>query len=152
MTVKISCFSLSAILVVISFVVGCGAGDSKSVAAYNKTNIQKLRNAYSIYATTKGKPPADEESLKEFLKTDEGTRIRLGRMGISVEEVDEIFVSERDQLAFKIRWKISGPKDHAIIFEAEGVDGMRMVAFYEPRELDEDEYNRHWNGEVQPEF
>ncbi len=135
---------LSWVLISVS---GCSESTpSLSVADYNKTNIQRLRNAYGLYQTSKGRGPKDEEAFKEFLKTDKATAIRLGRMGVTQDMIDGIFISERDGQPFKIRWGLGSSADHAVVFEAEGVDGKRMVAFYTPRELDKAEYEAYWTG------
>ena len=59
---------------------------------------------------------------------------------------DEIFISERDSQPFKIRYGISSDRDEAIVFEAVGVDGKRMVGFFTPRELDPADYDAYWTG------
>jgi len=45
---------------------------------------------------------------------------------------------------------VGGKEDEAIIFEAQGVNGKRMVAFNTPRELDDQEYEGYLNGELKP--
>ena len=129
---KVNCALMIALLVL----GGCTeTNPTKTITEYNATNIQRVRNSYSMFATAKGGPPKDMASFLLFLKEDEGAQIRLKRMGIDPENVDEIFKSERDGLPFIIKWGVGGARDSAIVFEAKGVDGKRLVAFYEPREL-----------------
>jgi hypothetical protein len=130
-------------LIVCIALVGCAeTNPTKTMAEFNASNIQKVRNSYSMYATVNGGAPKDMDSFVKFLKEDAGAQIRLKRMGIDVDRIDDIFVSERDGEPFVIRWGLGGSKDHAIVFESVGVDGMRMAAYYEPKELDSAECDK----------
>lgn len=119
-----------------------------SVAEFNKTNIKRLRNAYALYQTGHGgKGPKSEEDLKNYLTSDKAASIRLERMGVASESLDDIFASERDGQPFTVRYGVSNTRDEAIVFEQTGVDGKRMVAFHEPRELDDQEYQSYLSGD-----
>ncbi len=127
------------------FVLGCGK--PLPGVEYNSTNVRRLRTAYNIYARLNGiKGPASEEEFKEFMKSDLTAKIRLERIGVQVEDFDEIFVSERDGKPFKVRYGLKGSQDHAVVFEEEGIDGRRFIAFWDPVEVDGDEYDRYWAG------
>ncbi|QEG23759.1 hypothetical protein [Mariniblastus fucicola] len=130
---------------------GCGDGDSVSnkIKAANKGNIRRLRNCYAMYLDlNRYKGPKDEKELMDFLKSDANAASRLERMGIPIEELDDMLVSERDGQPFKVRWGLDGINDHAIVFESEGVDGKYLVAFATPRELEKDEYDDYWTGKL----
>ena len=146
-------FSTAVVLLLMLTLVGCSpSAPSVSVADYNKTNILRLRNAYDMYMMEHGnRGPADEEAFKKFLTTDKAAGVRLGRMGVDVSKIDDIFVSERDGQPFKVRYGLQGLADHAIVFEAEGLEGKRMVALAEPREMDQAEYDDHFSGKIKPE-
>lgn len=137
-------------LFLLAVCLGCGGGNPvPSLADVNNTNMKKLRGAYGLYQLKHGLVgPKNEEEFKNYLKVDAGAKVKLGRMGVTPETVDDIFISERDGQPFKVRYGLKGLSDHAIVFEAEGVDGKRFVSFIEPRELDALEYERLWNGEA----
>ncbi|QDT69259.1 hypothetical protein MalM25_21930 [Planctomycetes bacterium MalM25] len=133
-------------LLAVMLVVGCSSQRVPSLAEVNNTNIKKLRGAYGLYLFQHDlRGPENEEELKEYLRTDEGAQVKLGRMGMTVDQIDSIFISERDGQPFKVRYGLRGLGDHAVAFEAEGVDGKRMVALSIPREVDDAEYERLWN-------
>ncbi|MEQ8208920.1 MAG: hypothetical protein RH917_03740 [Lacipirellulaceae bacterium] len=129
-------------------IVAVGCGDSvPTLADVNNTNIKKLRGAYGLYLVNHGmKGPENEEEFKQYLKTDEGAKVKMGRMGVTPEMVDSIFISDRDGKPFKIRYGLKGLGDHAIIFEEVGVEGKRQISFIEPREVGAEEYEQLWNG------
>ena len=147
MQINISTFGLllSLLAVGMAFMLGCGRNPPG--AAYNKTNVRRLRTAYNIYTRLNDmKGPASEQDFKEFLKTDLTAKIRLERIGITLDEIDEIFNSERDGQPFRVRYGLNGTANHAVVFEAEGVGGKRYVAFWDPIEVESDEYDEYWSG------
>lgn len=129
--------------------VGCGGSAVPTLADVNNTNLKKLRGAYGLYLINHNLVgPKNEQEFKEYLKNDPGAKVKMGRMDVTPDTVDDIFISSRDGQPFKIRWGLRGLADHAIVFEAEGVDGKRMVAFSEPREVGSDEYQRLWKSKA----
>jgi len=62
--------------------------------------------------------------------------------------LDEIFVSERDGEPFKIRWNLKGIDDFPIVFEAYGVEDMRLVALTPVREVDKEDWEGYWSGRL----
>ena len=147
---KIRFFHLATVLLLASWFAGPGCSNKlPSLETLNDSNIRRLHSAYSIYMKRNGfTGPKDEQELKSYLQSNQTAKALLGRMGVEIDSLDEIFVSERDGKRFKIRWGVSGVEDHAIIFEAEGIDGKRLVAFSRPRELTADEYEGYWSGEL----
>lgn len=131
---------------------GCGDGlNNPSLADLKNTNIKRYHTAYTIYLDrNQMQGPKDEKELMDFLTTDNTAGVLLKRMEIPMESLSDITVSERDGQPFKVRWGVKGMADHAIIFEAEGVEGKRMVAFSNPRELDATEYDGYWDGSLKP--
>lgn len=141
-----------ALLLATVLLVGCGGGNSieARVAALNATNIQKLFNCYSLFQHYNGfRAPKDEAELKEFLIRPRYAK-NLSRMQIDPANLDAIFISERDGEPFRIRYGVNGLGNKAIIFEATGVDGKRLVAMQEPQEMDDVEYEAHWSGKQRP--
>ena len=113
---------LTAVLLVLS-VVGCSQ-KFPSLADVNDTNIKKLRGAYGLFLFQHDlRGPESEEELKEYLRTDPGAKVKLERMGMTLDDIDSIFISERDGQPFKVRYGLNGLGDHAAVFEADGVDG-----------------------------
>jgi len=131
---------------------GCGGSEVPTLSDMNKTNIMRLHSCYQIYLNNnRMKGPKSEKDLKEHFATNNTAKVLLERMGIAQEEFDDIFISERDGQPFKVRYGINGIADHAIIFEAEGVEGLRMVAFAKPRELEASDYEGYLSGKIKPE-
>lgn len=127
----------------------CSCDNSPPGAAFNTTNVRRLRTAYNIYVRlNEMKGPASEEDFKEFLKSDLTAKVRLSRIGVELEDLDGIFVSERDGKPFKVRYGLNGSKNHAVVFEAEGIEGKRFVAFWDPIEVEADKYDKYWSGEL----
>lgn len=120
------------------------------VAALNKTRIQQLYNCYSLYGHyNQYRGPKDEASFKEFLLQPKYEK-NLKMMQINRDSLDEVFVSERDGEPFKVRYGVNGLGNKAVIFEATGVDGKRMVANASPIEVGDDEYEAYWSGKKRP--
>ena len=131
-------------------VIGCGSGDNSAsmIADLNSNNAKRLGNLYALYQRNHNwQGPNDETELKEFIKTQSPGRLKKG--GIDINNIDELFISERDGQPFKIRWglvsRVRGPSQ-PVIFEAEGVEGKRQVGFTASKmqEVDSAEYDRLW--------
>lgn len=125
---------------------GCSDRVADGVAAMNRTKLQQLYNCYKLYSNNHGyQGPIDKEKLTEFLLQDRYKK-NLMRMQIDRENLDDLFINDRDGKPFKIRWGVNGFGDKAVIFEEEGVDGKRFVALQEAREVDDREYEALWSG------
>lgn len=90
--------------------------------------------------------PKDEAEFKDYLKTNPTAIYMMKRIDLTPDDVDELFVSERDNEPFVVKYGLNGVADHAIIFEKTGVDSKRLVAFSKPLELDSDEYEDYLSG------
>lgn len=130
---------------VVCFILGCGK--TLPGVKFNQTNIRRLRTAYNIYARLNNlQGPKSEQEFKEFLKTDLTAKVRLERIGVDIASVDDIFISERDEQPFRVRYGLKGSKDQGVIFEEEGIDGKRFVALWDPVEVDAETYDQYWSG------
>lgn len=135
---------------------GCNGADADSmIAAANDTNVKRLATLYTYFhIQNKNKGPKNEEQLREFIESQDATRLKRG--GIDATKLDELFVSERDGEPFVIRYGVNtyirGPS-LAVVFEATGIDGMRQVGFCNGlmQEVDEEEYDRLMAGKADKE-
>lgn len=144
--VGIQAMTLALLVVVPIAMTGCGDPIVDGVAAMNKTKLQQLYNCYKLYSNNHGyQGPVDKEALTTFLLQDQ-FKTNLKRMQIDRENLDDLFLNDRDGKPFKVRWAVNGFGDKAVIFEEEGVDGKRWVALQEPREVDAKEYEALWTG------
>ena len=138
------------LLVVVALFSGCS--NTKKMTEVYSTNIKKLHGSYMLYLENHGYVgPKDEAELKNYLKNDATAIYLLKRIDVTPESVDEMFISDRDGQPFVVRYGVRGEADHAVVFEAEGIDGMRLVALTNPTECDDDEYEGYLSGDIKPE-
>jgi hypothetical protein len=129
-------FKVIWLVLLLSAVVGC-SGDriASSVAAQNDSNIKRAVNLYSAYQLTHGyQGPKNEQVLRDFVAS-HGIPIKnLEMMGVDPSNLDNVFKSERDGKPFKIRYGVTGGMgvSDALVFEDQGVDGKKLVAFNGP--------------------
>jgi hypothetical protein len=133
------------------FVAGCRNDKATDLFnSVNGSNIQRLANLYCVYqASNQFKGPKDEQQFKEFIKQLHPSRHKY--FGVDVSKVDELFISERDQQPFKIRWELTAnPRQGLvpIVFEQQGVNGKYMIGFssFEVREVEQSDYDQYWSG------
>jgi len=140
------------VLIVVGSVSGIGCNKQASMQDVYDTNLKKLHVCYTMFMEDHGyQGPKDESELKEYLKTNPTAVTLIKRIDLTPENVDEIFIGQRDDEPFEVRYGLRGTADHAIVFERTGVDGKRLVAFANPVELEEDEYLSYLNGDQKPE-
>lgn len=144
-------FSVLAVVCMASLLIGCGGSRiADAVAAANSTRIQQLYNCYALFRhQNRYQGPKDEAAFKEFLR-DSRYQKNLKLMQIDLDEIDDLFVSDRDGEPFKVRYGVNGLGSIAVIFESKGVNGKRMVALEKPIEVDEQEYEAYWSGKKRP--
>lgn len=135
---------------------GCGGGGGLSeFKDRNKMNVAKVSTCFKIFASrNNNKTPESEEQLVAFMK-EERVAKNLERLGLDVDKLDSIFVSERDGEPLKIRWgaKWDPESSTPVAFEAVGVDGVRLVGADVVLEVsDDDEYEELWQGIYEPEW
>ncbi len=150
MKIGISSTVLLAFTVLLLLTAGCGKGDE--MKAVYSTNIKKLHQSYIMYMEENGfRGPKDEAEFKNFLKTNPTAIHLLKRIDVTSETVDDMFIGDRDGEPFVVRYGLTGVADHAVVLEAVGVDGMRLVALAEPLEVDEATYEDYLSGKIKPE-
>jgi hypothetical protein len=143
-------------LLVACCAVGCGGDDdgAGALAEANASNIQRLTNLYFTFqANNDFRGPKDEAEFKAFLTGYNPEKLK--RIGIDPATIAALFVSERDNQPFKIRYGVRGSamgSTEPVVFEATGVDGKRQVGFlsFTQREVDPAEYDALWAGKGQP--
>ena len=143
--------SAIALLGLIILQAGCSSGpDMKDV--YD-SNIKRLHVCYTMFMEDHGyNGPKDEAEFKDYLKNNPTAIYMMKRIDLTPENVDEIFVSDRDNEPFIVKYGLTGVADHAIIFEKTGLDNKRYVAFSDPLELDSDEYEAYLSGKKKAEI
>lgn len=127
---------------------GCSDGTKARVMQFNDTKIRRLHNCYQLFVQRHNMTgPTSEEEFKSFLKSDAVVE-NLKLIDMDASMVDDLFISDRDGEPFVVKYGVNG-YGPAIIFEAKGVEGIRMVALSPPKEVSDDaEYDRLLNGEV----
>lgn len=126
---------------------GCSQNSSShaAVAAANDSNIKRLANLYQSFASRHGwRGPKDEAEFKEFVRGFPPHRLEM--MGVDVDQIDAIFVSERDGQPLVVKYEIESGLGASIpiVFEQQGQDGKRMVGLTNGavQEADESEYKK----------
>lgn len=152
---SIRTFGCLASLVILSLVLpGCGSGgDAKSmIAAANDSNVKRVATMYSFFHLKNNfKGPKDEAELRSFISEQDVKRLSLA--DIDPADLDGLFVSERDDEPFVIRYGIDtyirGPAV-PVVFEATGFEGLRQVGFCNGsmKEVDSDEYDELLAGKA----
>lgn len=140
------------ILLAIAAMTGCGGSSPDSrLADLNSSNLQRIANLYRAYQLKhESAGPADESALRAFVSSLNPKK--LERIGVDPGSIDDMFISERDNQPFNIRYGVRGSvmgSNEPVVFEAEGRGGMRLVGFLDMsnREVDAAEYDQLWaNG------
>lgn len=109
----------------LSALAGCG-GETQGARAKEQSHIRAITGLYAKVASDLGRDPADEQQFKGAISQ---TNFKPEVFG--VENIDELFVSERDGQPLVIVYG-KPPKGLApgvIAYEQVGVDGVRLVGF-----------------------
>lgn len=125
--------ALGLIFCSLSVLVGCGDNNvSEGFKKANKLNIQKIANAYRMFASINNRVgPENEAEFKEFFKSDERIAPRLGLTQADLDDLDAYFTSEADGEPFVVLYgqKIKPDLDYsALVFDKSGTDGVRRIA------------------------
>ncbi len=145
-----NCLLLSAVATLV--VAGCSSDNTAQlVGDMNKSNIQRLGNLYAAHQNYQnGRGPKTEAEFKEFIKNFDANKLKM--MGINSDDVESVFVSEKDGQVFKIRYNIGGGRGSKdpVIFETQGVNGMKQVAFTggAVEDVDDSRYKQLWEGKT----
>ncbi|MGD9632045.1 MAG: hypothetical protein AB7G28_15175 [Pirellulales bacterium] len=135
-------------------VAGCSNGDdpASALANANGTNVQRLSNLYFTFQSEHDwRGPRDEAEFKTFLHSIDSAK--LERIGIDPNNIDALFISERDGQPFAIRYGVQGSvmgSAEPVVFEAAGDGNKRLVGFLNmtQREVDPAEYDALKSGQI----
>lgn len=147
-----------ACLLLLSSAVFIGCGDdtvAKGFKKANQLNMQKIANAYRMFASVNGNVgPKDEAEFKNFLTSDERVAPRLGLSSLELEDLDGYFTSAADGQPFVVLYGQTIRPDFdysAIVFDKTGVDGMRRIALACSEIIDvtdDEQYDRILAGNI----
>lgn len=129
---------------------GCSGrtNPENTLASVNESNLQRLANLYIAFQSTHDwRGPQDEVEFKAFVRGCKPEK--LERIGIDPNQIDALFISERDGEPFKIRYKVPGTamgSSEPVVFESTGDGSTRLVGYLnmEQRELAAAEYEAAW--------
>src|SRR5262245_31487654 len=132
---------------------GCGDPVARQVGEMNKSNIQRVSNLYAAFQNMKSsRGPKDQAELTQFIKAFDPNKLTM--MGVT-QDIDRLFLSERDGKPFRIRYKVGGGRGSVdpVAFEQDGKDGKRQVGFTggKVEEVDEALYQVYLSGKKPPE-
>jgi hypothetical protein len=111
----------------------CGCSENRAadqIAAANDSNIKRVANLYQSFLSRNGwEGPRDEATFRKFIQ--ETPPHRLEMMQVDPNALDDLFRSERDGQPFQVRYEVKAGLGSvtAIVFEHQGEDGRRQVAF-----------------------
>ncbi len=129
-----------------------GCESKRKMTEIYSTNMKKLHACYSMYMEHHSYiGPKNEEVFKKYLKNDRTAVFLLKRIEVTPEDVDGLFISERDGEPFEVRYGLKGEADHAVVFEKTGVDGERLIALQNIRAFGDEEYANWLSGKTKPE-
>ena len=126
-----------AVLFLVAVVLGgCGSGGSDAkaiVKQFNDMNGKRLANLYAQYQAEYMVGPASEKVLKKYITAKPAAA--LEEMGVSSADIDNLFVSERDNQPFYIRYAApcAPGGSQAVVFETQGSGGNIAVFYTGPR-------------------
>lgn len=142
-----------AALCVSTIALGCGSGNDAAggIAAANDSNVLRLSNLYQAYRLrNNSQGPQDQAALVAFLR-EKMIPERLERMGVDPDNIEGLFVSDRDGEPLVVRYGVPGGLGavDAVVFEKEGSDGKRQVGFTDGslKEVDAGQYEQLLQGQ-----
>jgi hypothetical protein len=106
---------------IVAVLAGCGSNNTDA-ARKELSHIRLLTSLYAKTANTIGHNPKSEEEFKQAI-ADSGVKLE----NLRVASIDELFVSERDGKPLVVVYGQSLPNSDVIVYEQEGVDGLREV-------------------------
>lgn len=140
------------LLVLSSSMFGCGSSDTGMALMQdaNRNNIQRLSNLYRLYqAKHNWLGPGSVDEFKDFVEGMSANRLKM--YGADANDIDSLFISERDGEEFQFRFKVKGAPmlQQPVVFEQTGKDDCRLVGFTSlpPKEVsDNSEYDDLFAG------
>ena len=144
----------AAVCIFVVTLTGCSGASSDSMfAAATDSNAKRLGTLYAQFQLSNADDyllgPSDKEKFVEFIQSRSSSGLQ--RIGVDKNNLDALFVSERDQQPFKIRWEVQGISRgpaQPVIFESAGSNGKFIVGFtgFIQKEVDQSEYDHLWSG------
>ncbi len=134
---------------------GCSRGPNVDdmVAKATDSNVKRVAKMYTIFMKSHDwKGPQNANELKAFISRQNADQMRA--MGIDPDNLDALFLDERDQQELKVRWSLKGAMRTPplpVVFEANASpDGFYQVGFTgsAAKQVDQAEYDRMWKGEA----
>jgi hypothetical protein len=125
-----------------------GCSGPPAVNAPERVPLRQLAIFYGKYRSShQGQPPKDEAQFKQYIK---GLDARhLSTAGLTLAEVDSLFVSPRDGQPYDVRYGAPPPTEGpdgpvAVVAERVGKGGRRFVAYSTGKveEIDETQYQK----------
>ena len=136
------------VFVWLAVVTGCSQDQQAAsiVASKNSSNIQRLANLYRSYQLRHGSQgPKDEEGFKDYIQHAMPAH-RLEMMQIDPDNIEGLFISERDGQPFLVRYGVHGGMDWitAVVFEQQGRNAKKQVGFTDGSvaEVDDSRFRR----------
>lgn len=129
---------------------GC-SDNQPDISSFNDSNLKKVRNFYELYMDEHQQTgPTDEAEFRDYIANGRKAQRLIKKLNLDSAAIENLFIGERDGEPLKIRYGLRQPLNHAFVFEATGVDGMRLVARSPVQEMDEEEYEAWWSGKKKP--
>lgn len=151
--------ALASAMVAIAMVAGCGSGNSveQIVGDINSNNTMRIASSYVLFQVKNNyNGPKNKEAFVKFLN-DPSITGNLEMMGFDMNDIESVFISQRDNEEIQVRWGVAGSQRgcyEPLAFEKTGVDGSRIVAFgngvFEEVE-DQATYDEWFSGKHKPE-
>jgi hypothetical protein len=118
------------------------------VARGNDSNIKRVANLFgAAIAHNNWHAPKDAAAFTDFIHNQMAPH-KLEMMGIKADDIDGIFVSERDGKPFKFRYGLNVPPMSTVpvVFEEQGIAGTKQVAYNNGKveEVGELRYQQLW--------
>ena len=135
-------------------VTGCSRTPSidDMISKATDSNVKRVAKMYTIFMKSHDwKGPQDTSELKAFINKQNPAQMRA--MGIDPDNLDALFLDERDQQPLKVRWNLKGSLQSPplpVVFEANASsEGFYQVGFTGSgaKQVDQSEYDRLWKGE-----
>lgn len=138
---------------------GVGCGDKSAESLYSQavgdSNAKRLGALYLQYQVRNAdypmRGPSSVDEFRKFISSLEEKNLQL--IGVDKTQLDDLFVSGRDNEPYEIRLEVQGVirgPEQPVVFEKAGVDGKFIVAFtgFIEKEVDQSEYDRLMSGDA----
>lgn len=104
---------------------GCGSSTG-TAAKQERSHLKLLAVLYDSACSTLHRPPQNEAEFKKELAAQKGKMLEV----LHVDNVEEVFISERDGQPYVVQYGTPNPKAPTVVaYEKAGVGGRRLVGF-----------------------